>query len=261
MFLVDSHCHLDMLDLTPDNGDLNQVIQRAQQNGVQYFLNISTSLKEFPEILKTAEKFPFVSASIGMHPNEEEEPTDVATLVKLGQSPKVVAVGETGLDYFRSTGDLTRQRDRFRTHIAAARELKKPLIIHTREARNDTLKIMHEEKVQDIGGVMHCFSEDWETAILAMDLGFYISISGVVTFKNAQSTQDVAKRVPLDRLLVETDAPFLAPVPHRGKPNEPGYVRHTAEFIAQLRGISLEELAEQTTNNFFNLFTGAKRPC
>lgn len=260
MFLVDSHCHLDLLDLTPDQGDLNRVIARAQQNGVQYFLNVCVSLADFPTLLKTAEKYPCVSASVGLHPNEQDEQVDADTLVKLAQSPKVIAIGETGLDYFRSTGNLDWQRERFRAHIQAAKTLKKPLIIHMRDATEDTLKIMREENVQDIGGVMHCFSENWDIAKAALDLGFYISLSGIVTFKNALPTQEVAKQLPFDRILIETDSPYLAPMPHRGKPNEPGYVRHTAEFIANLRAESLDTFAEQTTNNFFNLFTGAVRP-
>lgn len=256
MYLVDSHCHLDMLDLTPDNGDISRPIERARAKGVKHFLNVSVTLAEFPQVLRIAEQFPDVSASVGLHPNDEGE-VDVATLVKLGSHPKVIAVGETGLDYYRSTGDTTWQRERFITHIQAAKKLGKPLIIHTRMAREDTLRIMRAENVADCGGVMHCFSEDWETAQAALDLGFYISISGIVTFKNALTTQEVARQVPLDRLLVETDAPYLAPLPYRGKPNEPAYVAETAAFIANLRGISLEELARKTTENFFRLFKGA----
>jgi TatD DNase family protein len=171
----------------------------------------------------------------------------------------VIAVGETGLDYFRSTGDVEWQRDRFRRHIQASIALKKPLIIHTRQANDDTLAIMQSEAASRVGGVMHCFTEDWQMAKRALDLGFYISFSGIVTFKNAEQIQETAKQVPLDRMLVETDAPYLAPQPHRGKPNEPGYVRHTAEFIAKMRGISLEELAAQTTQNFYHLFTGVTK--
>jgi TatD DNase family protein len=260
MFLVDSHCHLNMLDLTPDEGDLNKVMERAQTQGVRYLLNVCVKLTDFPELLKTAEAYPFVSASIGLHPNERDEEVDEDTLIQLGQSTKVIAVGETGLDYFRSTGDLSWQHERFRTHIRAAKTLQKPLLIHTRDAKQDTLKIMQEEGVQQIGGIMHCFSEDWETAKRALDLGFYISFSGVVTFKNAVSVQEVAKQVPLDRMLIETDAPYLAPHPFRGKPNEPSYVRHTAEYIANLRQVPLAEFAEQTTQNFFSLFKKALRP-
>lgn len=260
MFLVDSHCHLDMLDLTPDNGDLNQVIARAKNAGVQYFLNVCVNLKDFPTVLGTAEKYDFVSASVGLHPNDQDEEINTDELIKLASHPKVIAIGETGLDYFRSTGDVEWQRIRFRNHIHAAQTLGKPLIIHTREAKADTMQIMQEQNASQVGGVMHCFTEDWETAKQALDMGFYISISGIVTFKNAATIQDVAKRMPIEKLLIETDAPYLAPNPHRGKPNEPAYVRHTAEFIASLRNMSLDDFAAQTTQNFFNLFHGAVKP-
>ena len=255
MFLTDSHCHLNMLE-----GDLNTVLARAQENGVHYLLNVCVSLADFPALLKTAESYPFVSASVGLHPNEQEESVDLDTLVKLAEHSKVVAIGETGLDYFRSTGDLDWQRERFRTHIHAAKLAKLPLIVHTRDAKDDTISVMKEEGADVVGGVMHCFTEDWETAKRALAMNFYISFSGIVTFKNALVMQEVAKHVPLDRILIETDAPYLAPNPHRGKANEPGFVRHTAEFIAQLRDIPLEEFAEQTTQNFFTLFQGAVRP-
>lgn len=259
MKLVDSHCHLDMLDLTADAGQLDAVIQRAQAQGVCHFLNVSVNLTDFPTVLKTAERYPFVSASVGVHPNERDEPEVTREqLLTLASHPKVIAIGETGLDYFRSMGDLEWQRDRFRLHIAVAKELNKPLIIHTRQAKEDTLRIMAESGVESCGGVMHCFSEDWETAKLALDLGFYISFSGVVTFKNTAALQEVAKLMPADRILVETDAPYLAPMPHRGKHNEPGYVRLTAEYIAQLRGDDFAGFADQTTSNFFQLFKGAK---
>ncbi len=260
MFLVDSHCHLDLLDLTLDDGDLNRVVARAQQNGVQYMLNVCVSLAEFPVILKTAERYPFVGTSVGLHPNEQDEEVDEATLIKLAQHEKVVAIGETGLDYFRSTGDLDWQRERFRAHIRAAKKLKKPLIIHTRDAKEDTIRIMQEENAAEAGGVMHCFTEDWSIAQQALDMNFYISFSGIITFKSAVTIQDTARRVPLDRMLIETDSPYLAPVPYRGKPNEPSYVKHTAEYIANMRGVEFAAFAEQTTNNFFNLFSGAVRP-
>lgn len=260
MFLVDSHTHLDMLDLTPDQGNLDAVIKRAQSNGVHYMLNVCVNLQTFPAVLKTAERYDFVSASVGLHPNDQDEEADTDTLIQLASHPKVIAIGETGLDYFRTTGDVEWQRERFRAHIRAAQTLNKPLIIHTREAKEDTLRIMREQNAASVGGVMHCFTEDWATAQQALELDFYISISGIVTFKSATTIQDVAQRVPLDRLLIETDAPYLAPVPHRGKPNEPSYVRHTAEFIANLRQIPVEELAEQTTKNFFKLFHGAIKP-
>lgn len=257
MFLVDSHCHLNMLS---EEDSTAQYIARAKELGVGYFLNVSVSIAEFPALLKTAESYSCVSATVGMHPNEQEEEISIDALVELALHPKVVGIGETGLDYFRSTGDLEWQRERFRRHIRAAKQIKKPLIIHTREAKEDTIRIMREEKAELVGGVMHCFTEDWPTAQQALELGFYISLSGIVTFKNAPTIQDVAKRMPLNRMLIETDSPYLAPNPHRGKSNEPGYVRYTAEFIANLRGISLDELSEQTTQNFFSLFTGAVRP-
>src|SRR5579883_2093224 len=259
MFLVDSHCHLDLLDLS-DSSDLDSIIARARQQGVQYILNVCVRLADFPQVLKAAESYPFVSASIGLHPNELGEEIGKDTLLQKAQHPKVIAIGETGLDYFRSTGDLEWQRDRFRVHIRAAKELQKPLIVHTRAAKEDTIRLMQEEQAEEVGGVMHCFSEDWLIAQQALEMNFYISFSGVVTFKNAAAIQEVARKVPLDRMLVETDSPYLTPDPYRGKPNEPAYVRRTAEYIANLRGISLAELAEQTTNNFFNLFKGAVRP-
>lgn len=255
MFLVDSHCHLDMLE-----EDTRQVIDRAKTQGVQYILNVCVSVADFPQVLATAENYPFVGASFGLHPNETAEEVSEEEIILRAQPDKVIAIGETGLDYYRTTGDTAWQSERFRRHIRAAKRLNKPLIIHTRAAKEDTLRIMREEKASEVGAVMHCFTEDWEMAKQALDEGFYISISGIVTFKNATTIQDVAKRVPLDRLMVETDSPYLAPIPFRGKPNEPGFVRHTAEFIANLRNESLEQLAAQTTENFFTLFKGALRP-
>ena len=260
MFLTDSHCHLNLLDLAPDQGDLNKVIERAQNSGVHYFLNVCVSMADFPALLKTTEAYPFVGASVGLHPNVQDESVEMDTLCTLAAHPKVVAIGETGLDYFRSTGDVEWQRDRFRTHIRAAKQVKKPIIVHTRDAKDDTLRIMREEGVESVGGVMHCFTEDWAVAEQAIAMNFYISFSGIVTFKSAQVMHAVAKQVPLDRILIETDSPYLAPNPHRGKANEPAYVRYTAEFIAALRGLSLDEFAEQTTRNFFTLFHGAVKP-
>ncbi len=260
MFLVDSHCHLHMLDLSQDHDDLSQVIKRAYEQGVKYLLNVSVNLQDFPRVLKIAETYDGVGVSVGLHPNERAEEVDEATLVKLGQAKKVIAIGETGLDYFRSEGDLTWQRERFRAHIRAAKTLQKPLIVHTRDAIEDTLNLMQKEKVSEIGGVMHCFTEDWPSAERALAMGFYISFSGIVTFKNAEKIQATARQVPLERMLLETDSPYLAPNPKRGKPNEPAYTRYTAEYLAALRGISLETLAAQTTENFFTLFKGAQRP-
>jgi TatD DNase family protein len=200
-----------------------------------------------------------VFASVGVHPNEREGRDPSADeLVALAADPKVVAIGETGLDYYRSEGDLEWQRERFRRHIAAAKACGKPLIIHMRDATDDTLRVMRDERAGDIGGVMHCFSNDWDAARRALDLGFFISFSGIVTFKNALELREVAAKTPSDRLLVETDSPYLAPVPHRGKPNYPGYTRHVAELIAQVRGVPYEEIARASTHNFFGLFATAQ---
>jgi TatD DNase family protein len=255
VFLVDSHCHLDSLDLTPFNGQLEGALQHARDNGVGHMLCVAISMENFPDVRDTAVNHDFISASVGVHPNEQggHDPS-VDELVEIAQDDNIVAIGETGLDYFRSEGDLEWQRDRFRRHIAAAKESKKPLIIHMREATDDTLEILKQEKADEIGGVMHCFVEDWETAQKAMDLNFYISFSGIVTFNSAKTLKQVAKQMPAEQMLVETDSPYLAPVPFRGKPNEPAYVRNVAEHIAELRETSLEEIAEQTTGNYFRLF-------
>ena len=256
--LVDSHCHLDML--CPDQGALTPVLDEASRQGVQHMLCVSVSLERFEPMLELIEPHPQVSASVGVHPDGTDvlEP-DVDQLVRLGQQARVVAIGETGLDYFRAEGDVEWQRERFRTHIRAARELNKPLIVHTRAAREDTLKIMAEERAADAGGVLHCFTEDWEMAQAAMDMNFYISFSGIVTFKNAQTLKDVARKMPVERMLVETDSPYLAPVPRRGKSNQPAYVRYVAEHVAELREESLEDVASATTNNFYALFNTVSR--
>lgn len=253
--LVDSHCHLDHLDLTHYQGNLDLAISAAEKEDVQHFLCVCIDLMNFPKVLAIAEQYDQVFASVGLHPNENttEEPK-AETLIKLGRHPKVIAIGETGLDYFRSEGDLHWQQQRFREHILAAQSLQKPLIIHTRQARADTIKILVDTNAASVGGVMHCFTEDWETAKRALDLGFYISFSGIITFKNATELQEVVKKVPLDRLLIETDAPYLAPVPYRGKPNEPAYVRLVAEQVAMLKNLSYEKVAEISTANFFRLF-------
>ena len=253
--ITDSHCHLNCLDLENHNGSLDAAIKSAENNGVKHMLCVCIDLPHFPEVLAIAEQYDNIHTSVGVHPNEpEDQGTSVDELVKLSQHPKVVAIGESGLDYFRSEGDVEWQRERFRQHIQAAKQVNKPLIIHTRNAKEDTIKIMTEEGAEQPGGVMHCFTEDWAMAKQALDLGFYISFSGIVTFKNAQILKDVAKRIPLNRMLIETDSPYLAPVPYRGKSNEPAYVRYVAEHIAELRETSIEEIAEHTTNNYFNLF-------
>lgn len=258
--LVDSHCHIDLILEQHPHETADAILARAKKNDVNFILNVCVAMSTFPRVLKLAQSYEHVAVSVGLHPNEQEEEVELDTLLTLGQQPEVIAIGETGLDYYRSTGDLDWQRERFRRHIAAAKQLGKPLIIHTRMAKDDTIAIMQSEKAGEIGGVMHCFSEDKETAKKALDMGFYISFSGIVTFKNATALQEVAQMVPIDRLLIETDAPYLAPVPFRGKPNEPGYVKYTAEFLAQLRQETFSQLATQTTDNFFALFKGAKRP-
>ena len=254
--LVDSHCHLDRLDLQFWDDGISGAIQAATLNQVGHFLCVSINLEDYPAMRALADPFKQVWFSVGVHPNETDcqEPTR-ETLTLLADDARVVAIGETGLDYFRSEGDLSWQQDRFRLHIDVAKQTKKPLIIHNRDAKEDTLAILKAEQADQIGGVMHCFVEDWETAKKAMDLNFYISFSGIVTFNSAAELKQVAKKMPLDRILVETDSPYLAPVPFRGKVNQPAYVKHVAECIADLRGISYETLAAQTTENFFRLFS------
>jgi TatD DNase family protein len=256
--LVDSHCHLNFPEFTEN---MPAVLQAMQDNGVNHALCIGVTLEKFPQVLAIAEANEHIWATVGIHPdNEDVEEADVERLLALADHPKVIGIGETGLDYFRLTGDLEWQRERFRTHIRAAIACDKPLVIHTRNAAADTLRIMREEGAERCGGVMHCFTESQEVADQAMELGFYISLSGIVTFKNAQALKEVARNIPLDRMLVETDSPYLAPMPFRGKTNQPAYVRHVAEHIADLRGISLGEVAEATTRNFFRLFKQAT-PC
>ena len=254
---IDSHCHLNFPELAEN---LPDILARMAQNDVRYALLVSVNLPDWPGLMETVAPHDHLYASVGVHPDYEDtpEPT-VDQLVSLAQSPKVVALGETGLDYFRLAEPLEWQRERFRTHIRASRKSGLPLIIHTRSASEDTLRIMKEEGADEFGGVMHCFTESWEVAQAAMEMNFYISMSGIVTFKNARDLQDVASRVPLDRLLIETDSPYLAPVPHRGKLNDPSKVMHVAEKIADLRGISAAEVGERTSDNFFKLFNKIKR--
>lgn len=249
---IDSHCHINFPELAEK---LDEILAKMRDNTVTDALCVSVNLENFPQILLLAEQYEHIFASIGVHPDHESdtEPTQ-AQLVKLAQHPKIVAIGETGLDYYRLKGDLEWQRTRFRTHIRAARECGKPLIVHTRDAPQDTLRIMAEEGASEIGGVMHCFTESMEVAEAAIDMNFYISFSGIVTFKNAISLKDVARRIPLERMLIETDSPYLAPVPFRGKLNQPAYVKYVAEEIAQLRGIPLAEVGRVTTENFRRLF-------
>ena len=249
---IDSHCHLNFPDLAKE---MDSILANMRANEVSHALCVSVELASFPQILELAERHNYLYASVGVHPDYEleTEPTH-AELVRLAQHPKVIAIGETGLDYYRLTGDLEWQRERFRTHIRAARECSKPLIIHTRSAAADTLRIMAEENAGSAGGVMHCFTENLDVARAAIDLGFLISFSGILTFKNATSIKEVAQNIPLEKILIETDSPYLAPVPFRGKTNQPAYVKHVAEEVAKLRNISVEEVGISTSQNFKRLF-------
>ena len=250
--LVDSHCHINFPELA---SDLEGVIARMRAAGVTHALCVSVSLETFPEVLAIAERFPNIFASVGVHPDQHGgvEPT-AERLAELAAHPRVVAIGETGLDYYRETGDLTWQRQRFRTHIEAARRCGKPLIIHTRQAPEDTLEILRAEGADQVGGVMHCFTESLAVAERAMAMNFCISFSGIVTFKNSKALQEVASRVPLERMLIETDSPYLAPTPHRGKTNEPANVRLVAEQISQLKRVEFSQVAQATSLNFFSRF-------
>ena len=249
---VDSHCHVDFPKLIQQ---MPEILQRMQTNQVSHALCVSVNLPDWPALIALVEQYDALWASVGVHPDYEDtvEPT-VQELVSRSAHPRVVAIGETGLDYFRLSGDLAWQRERFRCHMRAARECQLPLIIHTRSAAEDTLRLMREEGAEQVGGVLHCFTESWEVAQAAMDMNFYISFSGIVTFKTALALQEVARRVPLDRLLIETDSPYLAPVPFRGKLNDPSKVIHVAEKIAEIRKCTLKMIEEASTRNFFNLF-------
>lgn len=255
--LVDSHCHLDFPEFS---GRVGEFLEAMKENGVGWALCAGVRLPDFPQVIALAEAYGNIFAAVGVHPDVEEPggECDAATLVRLAAHPKVIAIGETGLDYYRQDNqawsDLEWQRRRFRVHIAAAKLARKPLIIHSREAADDTLSILAEQSAGEVGGIFHCFTETPEVARKAVELGFHISLSGIVTFKNALQIKEVARTVPLDRLLVETDAPYLAPVPFRGKLNHPALVRHVAEEVAHLRGLSYEEIARATTENFFRLF-------
>ncbi len=253
--LIDSHCHLDRIDLKPYEDDFSCFMTAAKANQLEHLLCIAIDLESYPAMLDLVLNFPEISLTVGVHPNVKEcKDPSVDELVALGKLNKIVGIGETGLDYFRSEGDLSWQHQRFRNHIRAAKILKKPLIIHTREAKIDTLKILKDEGAEEIGGIIHCFTEDWEFAQKALDLNFYISFSGIITFNNATTIRDVVKKIPSDKFLIETDSPYLAPVPFRGRPNYPIYVRYVAEQVAELRGITVNKVADITTNNFYNLF-------
>jgi len=250
--LVDSHCHLDFPELADR---LDGVLALMRENAVTHALCVGVTLQDFPKVRAIAERHPHIYGSVGVHPDYPNVPEVSADeLITLADHPKIVAIGETGLDYYRIKGDNEWQRRRFRAHIAAARRCGKPLIVHMRDAAQDTLRILREEGAGEVAGVMHCFTGDRKTAGAAIDLGFYISFSGIVTFKNAHALKEVAKYVPLERMLIETDAPYLAPAPHRGKTNEPGLVKYVAEEIARLQGVGIEQVASATTGNFFKLF-------
>lgn len=256
--LVDSHCHLDRLNLDKFDGDLDAVLELARSRGVGRFLCVGISLENVDRVVDIAGRHEDVVCSVGVHPLDVDSGlADVDKLLELAQKPKVVALGETGLDYYYSTDTREIQQQSFTAHLQAAGRARLPVIVHTRDARDDTIRLIREHGDPEHAGVLHCFTENWEMAKAALDLNYYISLSGIVTFKNAGELRDVAQKLPLDRLLVETDSPYLAPVPYRGKPNIPAYVREVAEFIAELRGIPYEQLAEITTENFHRLFKRA----
>lgn len=259
--LVDSHCHLNMLDVAAHGGSLDNVIATAKQHGVNSMLCVSVDFDTLPEVLRIAEQYPSVWASVGLHPSNavDQEPS-VEDYVRCAQHPKVVAMGEMGLDYYYNKTGHAEMQARFRRQIQAAHIVNKPIIVHTRDAREDTLAILREEQAGRVGGVMHCFTESLAMAEAAIELGFYISFSGIVTFNKAANVAEVAQAIPLERMLIETDAPYLTPVPFRGKPNAPAYVRFVAERIATLKGVPVDEVARVTTHNFYQLFKDAQRP-
>lgn len=252
---VDSHCHLDRLKISKQGYTLEQFLALTKKAGVERLLCVAINLESYPRMLSLAEPFPEISISVGVHPNEPNNKVlTEQKIVDLAGHPKNVAIGETGLDYYRSKGGDEWQQDRFRLHIRAAKACAKPLIIHCREAISDVLVILKEEGARDVGGVFHCFTEDWESAKRVFDLGFLVSFSGIVTYANTQDLQEVARKTPLESMLIETDSPYLAPHPYRGRENQPAYVKYVAETIAELRGCSVKEIAEATTANYFRLF-------
>ncbi|WP_347987091.1 TatD family hydrolase [Methylomonas sp. AM2-LC] len=256
---IDSHCHLDRIDLTPYEHDFAKFVQDAEQQGIQHMLCIAIDLESYPALFEQILPYPNISLSVGVHPNvtDGHDPS-IEELLVLAEHQKVIAIGETGLDYFHGKGDLDWQKQRFKNHIQVAKDLKKPLIIHTRNADQDALDVLRQEGADQVGGIIHCFTEDWEYAQKAIDLNFYISFSGIVTFKNALAIKEVAQKISADRFLIETDSPYLAPVPFRGKPNYPTYVRYVAEHIAELRQVPVDEIAKQSSANFYSLFPGLK---
>lgn len=253
---IDSHCHLDRLKLEEFDNNLDNVVDAAKQVNVEHMLCVSVTLKEFPAMVAATEKYQNVSLSCGMHPLNQDDIVDEEELFTLSQNDRVVAVGETGLDYFYAPETKEVQLDSFIKHVRVANRVNKPLIIHTRAAQEDTLKVLREENAKNVGGVLHCFTEGWDMAEQAIELGFYISFSGIVTFKNAAELREVAKKIPDDRILIETDSPYLAPVPHRGKQNQPAYVVEVAKHLASIRGQSVEHIAQISTNNYKRLFNG-----
>ena len=258
--LIDSHCHLDRLELDAYAGGLGEALEAARQRGVEKFLCVGISVEHRQQVVAIAEQYDAVVASVGVHPLDVDSGlATAAQLVDWSRHPKVVAIGETGLDYYYGESSRQLQQHSFVTHLEAAAAAALPVIVHTRDAREDTLALIRGHGDLERGGVLHCFTEDWEMAARAMDMNYLISISGIVTFRNASALRDVVKRIPLDRLLVETDSPYLAPVPYRGKSNEPRYVRDVAEFVAELKGVSFDTLAARTAANFFRLFPRARQ--
>lgn len=255
---IDSHCHLDRLDLNDFEGNLDNVVQTAKNAQVDQLLCVSVTLDDFTSMADKTAGYDNVMLTCGTHPLNQEDETDLERLIQLAQHERVIAIGETGLDYFYAPETKALQLDSFRKHVKAAIKLNKPLIIHTRDAQQDTLAILRAENAQQVGGILHCFTETWEMAQQAIALGFYISFSGIVTFKNASALREVAKKVPDDKILIETDSPYLAPVPHRGKQNQPAYVVDVAKHLASIRGQSVEHIAKITTENFNRLFKLSK---
>ena len=252
---VDSHCHLDCIDLVDFNNDFDQLVKHSRDSEIEHMLCVSINLKEYPSMLEKVRAYPNISVSAGMHPMaDQSDEFSIEYLTTLATDEKVVAIGETGLDYFYHKGDPTWQQERFRAHIQVANTVDKPVIIHTRDAGLDTIEILQQEKADQCGGVIHCFTETQDFANQAMELGFMISISGIVTFKNADSLRKIVKTIPDERILIETDSPYLAPIPHRGKQNQPAFVKHVAETLAEIRNTSVEHIAEVSRNNFYRLF-------
>lgn len=258
---IDSHCHLDRIDLAPYNHQFADFIQDTVRQGVKHMLCVAIDLESYPAMRELVAPYENISLSVGVHPNtDDDREASIDSLFELAEDDKVIAIGETGLDYFHGKGDREGQLQRFRNHIQVAKAMKKPLIIHTRDAGHDSLDVLKQEGADQVGGIIHCFTEDWAYAEKALDLNFYVSFSGIVTFKNALAIKEVAQKIPADRFLIETDSPYLAPSPFRGKPNYPAYVAYVAKQIAELRGLTLEEVAKLSGDNFYRLFSGLLMP-